>query len=376
MRPRLARLAELKESKKLDAFFLTHPPTLRHLSGYYFNFETGPSPFHLLPGALFVVPGVESHLVVADTEGSQLGDVDPEMHVIMYLSYIYEQALEPEKHLLNRVFQALDEVIPNKARVGVEANSMPLTLSEGLHHRYSELEFVDVSRELELSRMVKDPDEIAAIRRATRLCDIGQEAVQKYARPRLSELELFTLVRGEVEALAEKRVPILADLVSGQRAHETGGSPSPKRIEDGDVIISDLAPWLDGYWADTCNTTVVGEPTSSQKESFQRVKEALDIGLNALKPGVRANEVDRLMREHIAKSGGGYPHHSGHGVGVIYHEEPRIVPYNEIQLVPNMVIALEPAVYPEDYGLRLEHLVRVTPNGCEVLSQFSHSLGT
>jgi len=52
------------------------------------------------------------------------------------------------------------------------------------------------------------------------------------------------------------------------------------------------------------------------------------------------------MRQHI----GNYPHHSGHGVGTIYHEEPRIVPYNSTRLLPGMVIALEPGIYEKDYG--------------------------
>jgi Xaa-Pro dipeptidase len=98
------------------------------------------------------------------------------------------------------------------------------------------------------------------------------------------------------------------------------------------------------------------------------VKGALEIGISAIRPGVEAMEIDRLMREHI----GNYPHHSGHGVGIMYHEEPRIVPYNKAELLPNMVIALEPAIYEKDFGIRLEHLVVVIGTGCEILTKFQH----
>ena len=77
------------------------------------------------------------------------------------------------------------------------------------------------------------------------------------------------------------------------------------------------------------------------------------------------------MREHLS-SAGGYKHHSGHGVGLTYHEDPRIVPYNDTELVPNMVITLEPAIYQKGYGIRLEHLIVVTQKGCEILSEFNH----
>ena len=58
----------------------------------------------------------------------------------------------------------------------------------------------------------------------------------------------------------------------------------------------------------------------------------------------------------------------------MYHEEPRIVPYNDMELASNMVIALEPAIYKKDYGIRLEHMVVVTEYGCEILTKFQHCL--
>ena len=160
-------------------------------------------------------------------------------------------------------------------------------------------------------------------------------------------------------------------MVSGIRTFEGGGNPSLNRIEAGDLIISDLTPCLNGYWGDTCSTIAIGNPTKQQADHFKMVKEALEIGVNAIKPGVQAKTIDHLMRKHLS-SAGQYSHHSGHGVGIAYHEEPRIVPYNDIEFESNMVIALEPAIYHDNYGIRLEHLVVVTDTGCEILSKFNH----
>jgi Xaa-Pro aminopeptidase len=69
-----------------------------------------------------------------------------------------------------------------------------------------------------------------------------------------------------------------------------------------------------------------------------------------------------------------YPHHTGHGLGVTPHQFPRIVPDSAWTLEPGMVIALEPGTYAEDWGLRVEHVVLVTADGCDTLSRHDLSL--
>jgi Xaa-Pro dipeptidase len=92
-------------------------------------------------------------------------------------------------------------------------------------------------------------------------------------------------------------------------------------------------------------------------------------------PGIRALDLDADLRKRVLRLGGGYPHHSGHGLGVTWHEEPRIVLYNPLVLQPGMVIALEPGIYFKGrFGLRLEHTILVTEKGAEILSKFKHTV--
>ena len=365
---RFKRLQSLQESNGIDAFLLTSAHAIKWLSGFFYNFETGPSPFQLLPAVLLVVPGDPMCLIIADNESFTAPTNGLEISVKPYASYVYEKPLDFTSQFLIQLHEAIIQNRLTSARIGIEKDSLPFVVAQSIILRYPELEFVDVTLEISGLRMVKDPDEIDLISKAAGLCDIGQEAVLKYAVAGMTELELFTLVRGAIETAAGKRIPMMADMVCGSRTAEGGGNPSEKKIKHGELILSDLTPCLNGYWGDSCNTIVAGEPTKSQKNTFNLVKEALEIAVNSIHPGVKALEIDRLMRRHI----GNFPHHGGHGVGTMYHEEPRIVPYCETELLPGMVIALEPGVYNDGYGIRLEHLVAVTQTGCRILTRFNH----
>jgi len=366
--PRQERLNLIMKASAIDAFMLTSPSTIKCLSGYYHNFEAGPSPFQLIPAVLIIVPNQFMGIVIADNESFTSPVPGMEISVIEYVSYIYEKPLDFTNQFLIQLHNMLNQIGIDKMRIGVEMNSLPFVIAQSLKTKYTGIEFVDITAELSILKAVKDADEIENIRKATALSDLGQTAVLKHAQIGMTELELFNLVRLEIEASVGTRVPIMVDLVSGVRTASGGGIPTNKTIKEGDLILSDLTPCFNGYWGDSCNTLAVGMPTTEQKRAYLRVKEALNTAINAIRPGIKASDIDSIMRKHV----GDFPHHGGHGVGTLYHENPRIVPYNNAELEPNMVIALEPAIYEKHFGIRLEHMVLITEAGCEVLTEFQH----
>ncbi|MCX6064760.1 MAG: M24 family metallopeptidase [Chloroflexi bacterium] len=139
----------------------------------------------------------------------------------------------------------------------------------------------------------------------------------------------------------------------------------------GDAVIADIVPRLNGYWGDNAGTHFASEPSPDLKKMYQIVLNTLKKGIAAIKPGVLACDLDKMLRNAIQDEGyAPYPHHSGHGLGTSYHEEPRIVPYNQMKIQPGMVIAIEPGIYvPGTGGVRLEDVVLVTQDGCEVLTK-------
>lgn len=262
-----------------------------------------------------------------------------------------------------------------KSKVAIEPEEIPAALLDALRVKCPSLEFCSVKDRLSTFRMVKDAEEIETMRGALALCDLGQELAKQQATAGRSEVEIFSSLRGAMEAQEGGRVPIIADVVSGPRTALTGGPPSARKLESGDLLIVDLVPRHLGYWGDSCNTCCAGQPRKEYKDAFTGLKSVLSDAIGMVRPGLRSCDLDKFVRAGVAKLGGSYPHHTGHGLGISWHEEPRIVPYNPIPLEADMIIALEPGMYFEgNWGMRLEYVLRVTATGAEVLSKYRHEL--
>jgi Xaa-Pro aminopeptidase len=227
----------------------------------------------------------------------------------------------------------------------------------------------DVTAELARARTVKDPDEIQGIRVAVAATDAGQAAARAGFAAGATELDVWAAARAAMELAAGARIPVLGDLVTGPRTAGVGGPPTSRVVEEHDLLLVDLGPRVGGWWSDSCATVALGDPPAHVREAHAAALEALTAVERAVRPGALASDIDATARTIVD-----FPHHTGHGVGRSVHEEPRIIPGTDRVLEAGMVIALEPGTYGEDWGVRVEQVVLVTDDGCEVLSQHDLSL--
>jgi Xaa-Pro dipeptidase len=335
--------------------------TVTWLTGLVTDVELGPSPFSAAP--LVVLHPHGSLLVVASED--KAGSVGEGVDVTTFPGFAIED-VDRERAALTAALAALD----GARSIAAELASLPGTLVWELTR--AGVEVADVKDDLRRARAVKDADELEAIRAAVRVADVGQRAAREGLAAGREELELWNETRLAMEHEAGGRIPLVADFVTGERTADVGGSPGRHVAAEGELLLVDLVPRLNGYWADSCATVACGEPSPRAIEAHAAAREALERALQLVRPGARAADIDAAAR--AAVGGDGYPHHTGHGLGTAFHEEPRIVPGSERILEPAMVVALEPGVYRDGFGVRVEQVVVVTEEGYELLSGHDLSL--
>ena len=128
----------------------------------------------------------------------------------------------------------------------------------------------------------------------------------------------------------------------------------------------DFGGLMFGYGSDTSRTVCVGEPTDEIREVHEIVRQAQQAGVDAVRPGVACQEIDRAARAVITEAGYGeqFIHRTGHGIGVTTHEPPYMIEGEEQPLVPGMCFSVEPGIYLAGrFGVRIEDIVTVTEDG-------------
>ncbi len=370
----LERLSAFLKEQALSAILLSNPNNLTWLTGYAAPIETGPNPFEGGPALAWVV-GNQVTLILSDAEagtGRATG-----ANVQEYLSYTIEAPIAGPGNQAAALMEMVGKSGSLKGTIGVELDHIPASLLAALQKALPSAWLRPIDGLLNPLRAVKTEIELSRIRAALALCDLAQAETVKLIASGKTEIEVWGALKARLEGVAGGRLPVLADFVAGERTAEVGGLPGMNRMGEGDAVIADIVPRLDGYWGDNAGTHFIGEPTRELRRMYSLVLDALRQGIEAVKPGVKACDLDKMLRDLIRDQGYPvYPHHSGHGIGTSYHEEPRIVPYNQACLEVGMVVALEPGIYvPAVGGVRLEDVVLVTESGCEVLTRHLDNAG-
>ncbi|MGW3724458.1 M24 family metallopeptidase, partial [Streptomyces sp. NPDC000851] len=225
-------------------------------------------------------------------------------------------------------------------------------------------------------RAVKDAHEVERLAAAGAAADAAYRDILSVRFAGRRERDVAADLARRLRAHGHSRVDftVVGSGPNGANPHHEAGD---RMIQDGDMVVLDFGGLKDGYGSDTTRTVHVGEPTAEERRVHDIVRAAQQAAVDAVRPGVACQDIDRVARSVIEDAGYGeyVVHRTGHGIGVTTHEPPYLVAGEEQPLVPGMCFSVEPGIcLPGRFGVRIEDIVTCTEHGGRRLNDTPHEL--
>jgi Xaa-Pro aminopeptidase len=346
---RADRLAELLPGAGVDVLLVSDLVNVRYLTGY-----TGSNGIALV--------GPDTRTFVTD------------------FRYLEQAGEEVEASFDRRTATAATELLElvqdslpaGELRLGFESDHMSVHRHEFLREKLSDrIELVGSTGLVESLRAVKDAGEIARVREATALADASFERLLRDGLIGRTEREVAVALEYDMRERGADRVSFESIIAAGPHGALPHAQPREVEIRAGDLVVIDWGAQLDGYCSDCTRTVGAGDPGEESREVYELVLEAQLAGVQGVRAGRVGDQVDRDARAVIESGGYGseFGHGLGHGVGLAVHEAPTLRRRSTDKLRAGNVVTVEPGIYlPGRFGVRIEDLVVVTDDGCEILT--------
>ena len=272
-------------------------------------------------------------------------------------------------------YEVASSLLRSDGEFGISDSTWAMHLL-GLQRALPRSRYRSLTESLPMMRAVKDGNELMRLAAAGEAADsaYGEIVQRRFAGRRETEVaaDLADLLR----EFGHEQVDFTV-VGSGPHGANPHHEAEDRVIEPGDAVVLDFGGLKYGYGSDTTRTVCVGEPTSQVREVHEVVRCAQQAGVEAVRPGVSCQEIDRAARKIISDAGYGeqFIHRTGHGIGVTTHEPPYMVEGGEQQLVPGMCFSVEPGIYlAGKFGVRVEDIVTVTTQGSQRLNNTDRGL--
>jgi Xaa-Pro aminopeptidase len=373
---RFARVRAAMDGSGVDVLLLSHGADLPWLTGYQ------AMPLERLTVLVLPVEG-DAVLVVPELEAPRVPDAGAPVEV------------RPWAENEDPMAVAVDLVRSTTTRSIAEGSGPTLAVSDrawattllALQESLPGSRWCRASSVTGPLRAVKDEAEQAVLRAAAEAADRVARSLQggEIGLIGRTEAEVSDEIARRLVAEGHQRVnfAIVGSGPNGASPHHHAG---PRRIGPGEVVVCDFGGTMPmpgwgaadvGYCSDITRTVVTGEPDPEVADTYAVLQAAQRAGVEAARAGVAAEDVDGAARTVIVEAGMGerFIHRTGHGIGIEEHEDPYLVAGNRTVLQVGHAFSVEPGIYwPERFGMRLEDIVVVGPDGPMPLNTADHSL--
>lgn len=247
----------------------------------------------------------------------------------------------------------------------------------GLMEKRAASAYVNGSDCVDMVRAIKSADELEKLRIASRINDQTMEVAKKSLRIGMTEKDLEKIILETYWQLGADDIsfpPIVAFQEDAANPHHENTN---RKLKAGDMVLLDIGCKKDNYCSDMTRTFFTKKPSPEQAYVYDLVRKANQAAQDYIRPGVRLCDIDERARSIIRAGGhdGDFTHRLGHFIGIDTHEYGDVSPAYDWPVQAGMVFSIEPGIYlANNFGVRLEDLVIVTENGCEVINHVSKEI--
>ncbi len=250
---------------------------------------------------------------------------------------------------------------------------------------------VRIVEQLDAQLAVKSEAEVRLIRESVRWGNLAHRLLQRYTAVGATETEVSQQASDEatfamLDAIGEiyrAQSFFSHGAHAGYRGQIGRNSAIPHALagnivfQAGDVLVTGASAPVWGYLSELERTMVIGEPSADQERMFGHMKALQEVAFEAIKPGAPCADVDMAVRGYFAQHDlfAYWRHHTGHAIGLRYHEGPFLDSGDSTEIRPGMVFTVEPGLYAPDLGgFRHSDTVLVTDDGIEILTYYPRDL--
>ena len=359
---RLDQLRQAAASAGVDAVVLTPAATMTWLLGHHFDAHE-----RLF---LLIVPTSDAPVaVVPALEEANFRGAAPSVESL----HLWDDADGPEKAAAE-AFKCL----AGAGRVAVEPLSLRFMEFEHVRRELPNAQIESAEKVVIALRLKKSDEEAAAMKRASKIAEAAIEFTLRDVRPGRKEIEIASKLSSELLRRGGGGISFGPIVLSGPKSALPHGVPDEREMQEGEFLLIDFGTSFDGYHCDITRTFVVsGSPTDRMREVYEAVLQANIRGVAASRPGVTYGYVHKNCQAnlHAPRFKEFMTHRTGHGLGLEIHEPPSVMAGNEDVVEVGAVFTIEPGLYLNGWGgVRIEDNVRVTREGCELLTSSPREL--
>jgi len=266
-------------------------------------------------------------------------------------------------------------------RIGIEMDYLPAGDLVRLRAALPQARFEPCEQILARLRQLKAPEEIALLRRLSRIADQAITDALASVRAGDSEMDIAGHLTKNVYALGAEHFKLMI-VATGERSRLPNVGPSERRLQAGDVCRVEIFSVIAGYQAGVCRTAVVGQAPPHAEAIWQHLVDCKYQILRMVKPGASCRAIYDAFIAKLAEMNLPPISFVGHGIGLHLHEDPYLgktpilgKPGSDAPLEENMVLGFEPLCYETGHGFGMQNkdMLLVTATGSELLSDYANT---